>query len=113
MERRLMRRRDLLVGAAALGMASPLAACATGAVSTVSPGAAKGGGADDARLAAMLERHAQALRAEEGGGDRLADYSLAARARHGQATAQRLAELGALNRAALSAAAALDYDTAR
>lgn len=112
-----MRRRDLLVGAAALGMASPLAACATGAASTVSPGAtmgaAMGGGADDARLAAMLERHAQALRAEEGGGDRLADYSLAARARHGQATAQRLAELGAVNRAALSAAAALDYDTAR
>src|SRR5690606_31267179 len=113
MERRLMRRRDLLVGAAALGMASPLAACATGAVSTVSPSAAMGVGDDDARLAAMLERHAQALRAEEGGGDRLADYSLAARARHGQATAQRLAELGAVNRAALSAAAALDYDTAR
>jgi uncharacterized protein (DUF885 family) len=112
MERRLMRRRDLLAGAAALGMASPLAACA-GAVTgpRAQPGA--GGGIGDAALAALLEGHAQALRAEEGGADRLADYSLAARARHGQTTAQRLTELGRIDRASLSAGSALDYDTAR
>src|SRR5690606_14573876 len=112
-----MRPRDLLVAGAAPGMPSPLAACATGAAPTASPGAttgaARGGGGDDARPAATPERHAQALRPEEGRGHRPADWSRAARARHGQATAQRLAELGAVNRAALSAAAALDYDTAR
>ena len=107
-----MRRRDLLAGAAALGMASPLAACAGAATGRgAQSGAASGVG--DAALAALLEGHAQALRAEEGSADRLADYSLAARARHGQMTAQRLTELGRIDRASLSAGSALDYDTAR
>jgi len=115
-----MRRRDLLAGAAALGIASPLAACATSvqqnaAGAATGPGAQSGaaGGVGDAALAALLEGHAQALRAEEGSADRLADYSLAARARHRQATAQRLTELGRIDRASLSAGSALDYDTAR
>ena len=107
-----MRRRELLVGAAALGMTWPLAVCVAGSLAPVSDAAADAR-AEDVRLAGLLERHAQALKVEEGGADRLADYSLAARARHRQATVQRLAELGGINRAALSATATLDYDTAR
>lgn len=106
-----MRRRELLVGAAALGLTWPLAARMAGS----KPVADTTGNApaEDVRLADLLQRHAQALKAEEGGPDRLADYSLAARARHRQATALRLDELKGIDRAALSAAAALDYDTAR
>ncbi len=107
-----MRRRELLVGAAALGLTWPLAVCVAGSSASVSDAPADAR-AEDIRLAGLLERHAQALKAEEGGPDRLADYSLAARARHRQATVQRMAELGAIDRAALSAAAGLDYDTAR
>ncbi|ODU34443.1 DUF885 family protein [Sphingopyxis sp. SCN 67-31] len=105
MERYLMRRRDLLTGAAALGATLSLTGCA-------SAGRAVGTSAD-VRLAAMLERHAQALRDEESGPDRLGDYSLAARARARQTNAARLAELNGVDRSALSPAAALDYDTAR
>lgn len=106
-----MRRRELLVGAMALGMTWPLAVCRAGSM----PVAGTTGNApvEDIRLAGLLQRHAQALKAEEGGPDRLADYSLAARTRHRQATVQRLDELGGIDRAALSATAALDYDTAR
>lgn len=107
-----MRRRELLLGAAALGLTWPLGVCVAGSIASASD-AAEGAGAEDIRLAGLLERHAQALRAEEGGPDRLADYSLAARARHRQATVQRLAELGGIDRPALSSVAALDYDTAR
>ena len=85
-----MRRRELLIGAAALGLTWPLGVCVAGPLPAV-PGAAAGAGGEDVRLAGLLERHAQDLRAEEGGPDRLADYSLAARTRHRQATVQRLA----------------------
>lgn len=106
-----MRRRELLVGAVALGMTWPLAArMASSMPVSDTTGDAP---AEDVRLADLLQRHAQAMKAEEGGPDRLADYSLAARARHRQATVRRLDELGRIDRAALSAAAALDYDTAR
>ena len=106
-----MRRRELLVGAVALGMTWPLAARMAGSnpVSDMTGNAP----AEDIRLAGLLQRHAEALKAEEGGLDRLADYSLAARARRRQATLQRLAELRGIERAALSATATLDYDTAR
>lgn len=97
-----MRRRDLLAGAAALGALTSLAGCATTGVGTPT----------DARLAAMLERHAQGLRAEGGGPDDLGDYSLAGRARARTANAARLAELRTVDRAALSPAVAVDYDTA-
>lgn len=107
-----MRRRELLLGAAALGMTWPLGVCVAASLDPVSRAAADAG-AEDARLAGLLERHAQALREEEGGPDRLADYSLAARARHRQATVTRLDELQGIDRAALSVAAALDYDMAR
>ena len=107
-----MRRRELLVGAAALGLTWPLAVCVAGSSASVSDAPADAR-AEDIRLADLLERHAQDLKAEEGGPDRPADYSLAARARRRQATLQRLAELGGIERAALSATATLDYDTAR
>lgn len=106
-----MRRRELLVGAVALGMTWPLAVCRAGSMPV--SGTTGNAPAEDVRLAGLLQRHAQALKAEEGGPDRLADYSLAARARHRLATARRLDELKGIDRAALSAAAALDYDTAR
>ncbi len=106
-----MRRRELLARAAALGMTLPLVACAAG--STGLAAVAADPRTEDARLADLLERHAQALKAAQGGPDRLADRSLAARARHRQATVQRLAELGGIERAALSATSRLDYDTAR
>jgi uncharacterized protein (DUF885 family) len=111
LEVQLMRRRELLVGAVALGMTWPLAVCRAGSM----PVSSTTGDApvEDVRLAGLLQRHAQALKAEEGGPDRLADYSLAARARHRQATVQRLDDLRRIDRAALSAAAVLDYDTAR
>ena len=106
-----MRRRELLVGAVALGVTWPLAAHMAG--SNPVSDTAGDAPAEDIRLAGLLQRHAEALKAEEGGLDRLADYSLAARARRRQATLQRLAELGGIERAALSATATLDYDTAR
>ncbi|MEO8367143.1 MAG: DUF885 domain-containing protein [Pseudoxanthomonas sp.] len=107
-----MRRRELLIGAATLGMTWSLGACVSGSIAGVSDAAADAR-AEDIRLAELLERHAQALGTEEDGPDRLADYSLDARARNRKATAQRLAELVRIDRAALPAAAALDYDTAR
>ncbi|MDZ4048084.1 MAG: DUF885 domain-containing protein [Pseudoxanthomonas sp.] len=106
-----MRRRELLVGAVALGLTWPLAARMAG--SNPVSDTAGDAPAEDIRLAGLLQRHAEALKAEEGGTDRLADYSLAARARRRQATLQRLAELRGIERAALSATATLDYDTAR
>lgn len=106
-----MRRRELLVGAVALGMTWPLAVCRAGSMPV--SGTTGNAPAEDVRLAELLQRHAQGLKAEEGGPDRLADYSQAARARHRQATVRRLDELKGIDRAALSAAAALDYDTAR
>ena len=106
-----MRRRELLVGAVALGVTWPLAAHMAG--SNPVSDTAGDAPAEDIRLAGLLQRHAEALKAEEGGPDRPADYSLAARARRRQATLQRLAELRGIERAALSATATLDYDTAR
>ena len=106
-----MRRRELLVGAVALGLTWPLAARMAG--SNPVSDTAGDAPAEDIRLAGLLQRHAEALKAEEGGLDRLADYSLAARARRRQATLQRLVELRGIERAALSATATLDYDTAR
>ena len=102
-----MRRRDLLAGATAAGVAFTLTGCiATGVART-------GATAADARLATMLDRHAQALLEEGGGSDRLGDYSLAGRARRANANAVRLTELNSIDRSSLSSAAALDYDTAR
>lgn len=100
-----MRRRDLLAGVAALGVLTPLSACA-------STGAALGETSADRRLAAMLERHAEALSEQDGGSERLGDYSLAGRDRARQANAARLAELRTVDRAGLSPRAAVDYDTA-
>ncbi len=67
----------------------------------------------DAALAALLERHARALRDEGGGPGRLRDYSVAGRAKARAASAQRLQELLRIDRRRLSASAAIDYDTAR
>ncbi|MEO6103655.1 MAG: hypothetical protein ABIP44_08470, partial [Pseudoxanthomonas sp.] len=92
-----MRRRELLIGAAALGMTWPLGGCVSSSIARVSDAAANAR-SEDIRLAGLLERHAQALRTEEDGPDRLADYSLAARARNRQVTTQRLTELCRIDR---------------
>lgn len=98
-----MRRRDLLAGATALAALAPLAACATVP--------AKASGSADTRLLAMLDRHAETLKEQGEGG--LGDYSLAGRARSRANNTARLAELHTIDRAELSPAAAIDYDTAR
>ena len=74
-----MRRRELLVGAVALGVTWPMAVCRAGSMPVSDK--AEGAPAEDIRLVGLLQRHAEAVKAEEGGPDRLADYSLAARAR--------------------------------
>ncbi len=98
-----MRRRDLLAGVTALAALAPLAACAT------APGQAPSSA--DARLLAMLDRHAETLDGPSGPGG-LSDASLAARAQAKATNAARLAELQTIDRAALSPSAAIDYDTA-
>ena len=60
-----MRRRELLVGAVALGVTWPLAAHM--AVSNPVSDTAGDAPAEDIRLAGLLQRHAEALKAEEGG----------------------------------------------
>lgn len=97
----MIRRRDLLAGASAAIAFGALAGCATAPNSD-----------NDANLAALLERHAEALSARSGGGQ-IPDYSLAARAAARRENAVRLAELNTVTRAALSPDAALDYDVAR
>lgn len=106
-------RRDFLGGAAALAVAGALPARAAADA--------------DAALAALLQRHAEAyLRRtpEEAAGRRpggvamgaqtsLNDRSQAARLRDRAAVRQALADLKRIDRAALSPAAALDFDIAR
>src|SRR5690606_41330113 len=99
----MISRRDLLLGAVAAGATVPLAGCVSSA-----PYSAER--REDVRLRKMLERHAQALRDSNGGPDGLGDYSLAGRARAGEANAARLAELTTVNRLALSPSAVIDYD---
>jgi len=67
----------------------------------------------DARLRALLERHAEALhRFGSGPNDPVGDRSLAGRARAHAENAARIKELNAIGRAALSPAARIDRDTA-
>jgi uncharacterized protein (DUF885 family) len=101
----MISRRDLLAGAVAAGATLPFAGCASSTLRNAE-------GREDVRLGNMLERHAQALRDFDGGGDSLGDYSLAGRARAAAANAARLAELATIDRLALSPPAAIDYDTA-
>jgi len=85
----------------------------TGAACVVAACASAGGEGADAALAALLERHADAIEATGGGPDRLPDYSLAARANARTQNAARLRDLRSIPRTALSRGAAIDYDTAR
>ncbi len=108
-----MRRRDLLIGSAGTAAVLALAglpACVSNARQAGTPVRS---GETDARLADMLERHALSLRsawADEN--DLVGDRSLAARARALADNSDRVAELAMLDRAELSPAAQLDFDTA-
>jgi len=110
----MIERRNFLAGAAVLAMGGARPAFAAAA--------------PDAALAALLQRHAEAylrrMPEQATGGrraasaapaqrSRLDDRSLAARATDRAAVKQALAELSAIDRAALSPTAALDYDVAR
>lgn len=91
-----------------------LAGVAFGAVATGSSFAtAWAGEGEDARLAALLERHARSL-AELGGSasDPVGDRSLAGRSDAHAANAKRIIELQSISRDQLSPAARLDRDTA-
>lgn len=99
----MISRRHLLAGAAA----SPLAARASAAIARTPEDGT------DARLQTMLSAHAGGLREIGDDGLSLGDYSLAARALARQANAIRMAELATIDRSALSARGAVDYETAR
>lgn len=92
-----MRRRDVLAGAAGVALI---------------PAAAWSAAPPDAALEALLMRHARALKDPDAPGT-IPDRSARARAALVSDNAMRLRELGAIDRAALSPAAALEYDTAR
>lgn len=97
-----MNRRQMLAGVAA-------AAAATG----ITGGAAHAAGTQDARLAAMLDRHAISLRALGGDDDGpVGDRSLEGRAAARRANSQRISELASVPRDSLSATARIDHDTA-
>ncbi|MDG2521888.1 DUF885 family protein [Caulobacter segnis] len=87
-----------------------MTATAAGAVAS-GPALADAGA--DAKLAALLDQQARALRDEAGGQGRLRDYSLAGRAKARAASADRLAQLLRIDRTQLSPSSAIDYDTAR
>jgi uncharacterized protein (DUF885 family) len=97
-----MNRRQMLAGVAA-------AAAATG----ITGAAAHAAGTQDARLAAMLDRHAISLRALGGDDDGpVGDRSLEGRAAARRANTQRISELASVPRDSLSATARIDHDAA-
>lgn len=101
-----MNRRQMLAGAAST-------AAVAGAVLSGPAWAGSSAGLDaDARLAAMLERHAQSLSGFGGWGGPVGDRSLEGRARIRQENTGRIADLAGLDQAALSPASRLDFDTA-
>ena len=102
----MISRRHLLAGVAVAAAALPLAAQAGSATAWMFEGDA------DARLKTMLNAHAGGLR-DVGAGSSLGDYSLAGRALARQANAVRMTELATIDRSALSAQGAVDYETAR